>query len=190
MFPVNKRTIISVGIITLVLLTGLVFILGSNRYYLQASGNVVYKIDRWTGKTWLVTASGEKPVGQLVEKAIEKKGQLDFPLTNLTVSNLESVANNGMNDDTSCYGRTSISGTITNNDFRVATRIGLRANFSAKKDSAPFHYVVFSAFDSPDTQIQPNSSKSFSSCLDTDSSNILKNKQWWFNVEPFSAKVY
>ena len=95
----KKKTHVYLLTVGAIIILGLYFV-SNNRFYLQSSGGGVYKIDRWTGKTWLVTPYGEKAVKELGES----KSKTPFPIANLVVGNINGST------EASCV---KISGTIT-----------------------------------------------------------------------------
>ncbi len=111
----------------------------------------------------------------------EGKGFEDFLLSNL---NLENISG----EDTGLCLK--ISGTIYNSGSQPATLIGLRADFSKELNGIPFHYEVFSPFQENSEQVQPNSRKSFSSCMNSQTYNAVKNVKWYFSVAPYTAKIF
>lgn len=141
------------------------------------SQGYVYKIDRFTGKTWIVTPLGEKLIG---EPKKEPEPQ-PFPINSLEV--LDPKATIGP----VCV---ELSGTVKNTAGLVASYVQLRVNFSKEKGGEPFHYETFYPFRTDDEQIQPYSSKSFSKCSSFETSQLLKEyKNWWFSISPFEAKI-
>lgn len=173
---IKNNKFVYFAILTVALFVGL-YLINSNRYYLQSSGKSTYKIDRWTGKTWIVTPYGEKEVQQVAEK--EKA--VPFPVNNLIVGDISAESGDY------CV---KISGTITNNHNLPATNLMLRANFSSEQNGKPFHYEVFAPFDNIDEQIQPGSTKSFGKCMNYNTKAALDNIKWWFSVAPYSAVVF
>lgn len=155
----------------------LLLIATSNRYYLQSSGSQTYKVDRWTGKTWIVTPYGKKEINDV---GIQKENT-PFPVYNLIVGKLQSST------ELSCI---KVSGTIANNHSFAATNIMLRVDFSSEKDGAPFHYEVFKPFINFSEQVQPGSTKSFETCMNRNTTTALKDKTWWFTVTPYEADVF
>ena len=173
---VKSNKFIYLAILIIAIFVGL-YLINSNRYYLQSSGKNTYKIDRWTGRTWIVTAYGEKEVQQVTEK----EEVVSFPIDNLVVGDINAE------DGNVCV---KISGTITNNYNLPATNIMLRVDFSSEQRGKPFHYEVFAPFNNIDEQIQPGSTKSFGKCMNYNTETALDNITWWFSVVPYSAVVF
>ncbi|KKQ74390.1 MAG: hypothetical protein US96_C0033G0007 [Candidatus Woesebacteria bacterium GW2011_GWB1_38_5b] len=110
------------------------------------------------------------------EKTLE-----DFPLTNLTIENVKGE------DADYCV---QLSGTVYNSGSLPATLIAVRADFSKEMNGASFHYEVFSPFQTDSEQIQPNSRKSFSKCMNPQTYSAVKSvNQWYFSMTPYSAKI-
>ncbi len=58
-----KKTAIGITLIVAVaLLVGYYMYLQNNRYTIVGAGRFAYKIDKKTGKTWLIAGTREKPV--------------------------------------------------------------------------------------------------------------------------------
>lgn len=106
----------------------------------------------------------------------------DFPVNSLIVENVK-----GENDGY-CI---KLSGTIYNSSSYPATTIMLRTNFSKVMNGDAFHYEVFSPFQNIQEQIQPNSRKSFSQCMNLQTYNVVSNvKNWYFSILPNSGKIF
>jgi hypothetical protein len=73
----NKPILVTIIILTLI---GIVLYIYGNRYTFSSAGDdLVYKLDRFTGKTWLVTAIGESPISNSAKKR-KKKAKTDEPI--------------------------------------------------------------------------------------------------------------
>lgn len=141
------------------------------------SQGYIYKIDRFTGKSWIVGPTGEKLI-----KEPQKEPELQpFPINSLQVLDQKATITN------MCV---ELSGTVKNNSGLTASYVQLRVNFSKEKQGEPFHYEVFSPFKTVADQIQPYSSKSFTKCASFETYQILKDyKNWLFSIFPFEAKI-
>lgn len=112
----------------------------------------------------------------------EQKTLEDFRLSSLSVENIKGE------DNGSCI---LLSGTVYNSGSVPATFVGLRADFSKEANGASFHYEVFSPFQDDSEQIQPNSRKSFSKCMNSQTYNVVRGvKNWYFSVTAYSAKIF
>lgn len=108
--------------------------------------------------------------------------QEEFPISYLSTENTNAAT------ERFCI---KVSGAIENSYSLPAQFIKIRIDFSKTQDSEPFHYEVFSPFDSEGEQLQPNSKKTFSECLRRQSYDAVKDVQnWYFSVTPYSAKIY
>mgnify|MGYP001612845385 FL=1 len=115
-------------------------------------------------------------------KLLESPGnQEDFPIDYLAVDNIDSeyIGN--------CL---KVTGTVTNSYNQPADHINLRVDFIKTQDDKSFHYEVFSPFGELG-QVQPSSTKTFTTCLRSQSMDAIKNVQdWSYTIIPFSAKIY
>lgn len=112
----------------------------------------------------------------------QDKPQEEFPISYLSTEDTNATT------ERFCI---KISGAVKNSYSLPAQFIMLRVDFSKTQDSEPFHYEVFSPFDSEGEQLQPNSKKTFSECLGRQSYDAVEDVQnWLFSVTPYSAKVY
>ena len=67
----------------------------------------------------------------------------------------------------------------------------LRIDFSKEKGEEPFHYEVFAPFRQLSERIQPNSSKTYTKCLNSQTYNAVKDiNNWYFSVQAYEARVY
>lgn len=119
---------------------------------------------------------------RLIKENEPKISQKSFPLGNLILSDVQAQNTNY------CI---NVSGSIKNTSDVEASDIMLRIDFSKVKNEQSFHYEIFSPFQLAGERVQPQSSKSFSTCLRSQSFNIMNNlRNWYFGVSVFSANVY
>jgi len=185
----NKKKI---GIIILGLVCLILFIINFDipipfRYEFKGtSQGFVYKIDRFTGKTWVITPSGEEEVKRKPPESTKPKKQ-NFPINSLIISDIKAeVTTSG-----TVFDAITLSGTIKNTSHLEATEIWLRVDFSKEKDGEPFHYEVFYPFQTFDERVQPGSSKTFTKQANRQTYQAVSPyKNWFFTIYPKEAKVY
>jgi hypothetical protein len=180
----NKIDKKKIAIIILGLLCFTLFIVNFDipipfRYEIKGtSQGYIYKIDRFTGKTWIVSKSGEKEIKN--EELPEERQE--FPINLLEISEIKA-------EDTSTGIK--LSGTIKNTSGLEATEIWLRADFSKDKGGESFHYEVFYPFQTLEERVQPGSSKTFTKWVNWQTYQAVSPyKNWYFTIYPKEAKIY
>lgn len=106
----------------------------------------------------------------------------DFPLNYLSIEDVKAEKT------PYCI---EVSGSIKNNHASlIANNIALRVNFSKQQYGEQFHYEVFGPLQTTGEQIQPNSKKTFTKCLNNQTYSAVKDvNKWYFSILPYSAKV-
>lgn len=162
----NKLYVI-IGVIIIVVILLLPFrykITGTNKGYF-------YKTDRLTGKTWIVTPSGEKEIGEIKTPTPTQAPQ-QFPINYLEVVSFTNKSGDS-NTDISSYAVAVVKNTYTS----TASNVKYKIVYSKTKDSAPFDTRYHDSY----IKIPPG---------DTVTVNIplYSASQMWYTVEIVSAE--
>lgn len=128
----------------------------------------IYKTDRLTGKTWIVTPKGEVEIGRYNKPTPTPQPQ-QFPLYNMQILSTKSRTW-GYNQYTDI--------TIKNNDTKTASNIKYKITYSKTKNG-----------DTYDTEYQ-NSFKDISGGDTVTDSILLKpsDNQYWYSVSIISGE--
>ncbi len=152
-----------------IVLIGTMVAISPLRYKITGTNEgYIYKTDRLTGKTWIVTPKGEIEIGKYNKPTPTPQPQ-QFPLYNLQILSTKNR--------TSSYGQFGDI-TIKNNDTKTASNIKYKITYSKTKNG-----------DTYDTKYQ-NSSKDISGG-DTVTDSILlepSDNQYWWSISIISAE--
>lgn len=120
-------------------------------------------------------------INLLKQQSVTTVPEKDFPINYLQVENASASQKDY------CI---EVSGTVYNSYSKQAKDVFLKIDFSKNKNEAPFHYQTFYPFDIKGERVQPNSRKTFTECLSTQTFDAVKNlKNWYFSITPYSAKA-
>lgn len=138
------------------------YIFSNNRYYLSSSGQYVYKVDKWTGKTWLLSNDTYREVKRSSGKVkVATPTRTPFPLHKLELTNFKlGPATNHQNALAARIAE--VTATVTNTYIVAVAPIEFRVTFyeSANQDK-PIHTESFYA----DEKILPKTTKTIHKIL-------------------------
>lgn len=151
------------------------------RYEIKGtSGGYIYKIDRFTGKTWVVTPAGEKEIRKYQEPSskwtpLPNPTPIPFPLHDLEIKNVDSR----------WYGdRWQIYGSIKNkNSTLTAEDIKIEVKFVQQEGGEVIDTQYVDIFE----EIPPNTTRSFTP-NSIYISPLLKGT-WRYTYKIYSAKT-
>lgn len=137
---------------------------------------IIYKTDRFTGKTYVVTPYGEKLIEETQEPSPNPAPE-SFPLGQLTILNLDST-----NSDL-YSGQTQIFGSIKNTSLReTACHVMIKIVFKKSENGDDIDTKTGSL----GNYFGPNTTAEFSYPLFVP--NQLKNRKFWYNVQIIKAE--
>ena len=121
-------------------------------------------------------------INLLKQQSVTTVPEKDFPKDYLQIENVSASQKDY------CI---EVSGTVYNSYSKEAKDVVLRIDFSKNKNETPFHYQTFLPFDIKGERVQPNSKKTFTECLSTQTFDAVKNlKNWYFSIAPYSAVIF
>lgn len=152
------------------------------RYEIKGtSGGYIYKIDRFTGKTWVVTPAGEKEIRKYQEPSSKwtprpNPTPAPFPLYDLEIKNVDSTWYNKNNWQ--LYGSIENKNpTLTVEDIKIAVE------FTKQR----YGEVVDTQYIDTRLEIPPSATRSF--LLNPLISPLLKGTSWYYTCKIYSAKT-
>jgi hypothetical protein len=163
----KNKIYLFIGAIIVILILLLPFrykITGTSKGYL-------YKTDRLTGKTWVVSPSGEKEIGEF-KTPTPTQAPRQFPINYLQIVSLTNKDGDSTTDISS-YAVAVVKNTYTS----TASNVKYKVVYSKTKDSSPFDTRYHDSY----IKIPPG---------DTVTVNIplYNSSQMWYTVEIVSAE--
>ncbi|MBI2051992.1 hypothetical protein HYT33_04515 [Candidatus Roizmanbacteria bacterium] len=169
---ISHNIIFVLVFILFVIFLGVGWVVNANRYYLQSSGGVTYKIDRWTGKTWIITSDGEVEVPSEAPTPSPTEAPKEFP-----ISELEIISTRGVPGEPGWDGY--VETVVRNNHYATAKNIEFKVTYTDDQ-SGPIKDTRYYTYE---TGIKGGDTITIKVPL---KSSAIE-KQYWFTVEVASA---